>query len=497
MVWVLLVVMTISLIPAMAEEASTNELTEENTSETIATNQVVEISLTEVIETALKNNITWRLTNKQLELQNLQVEIADDLNNDLRKAERSLRQSEEMLSDSILAVQNEIAFVNGLNYPNNILDDQWAALTGSQISNTYIGKLTQQYGNVAVVKALSPDAFTSVLRSASEGSAAAFFEIRNGKNATIKQANATAASLMGLRATRELTMKESLELIETSAAHSAALLQKADEDARRGIELLAESSFYNVLKAQKMVIVQHKALERAEEQYNTALKSYNQGLLAKVDLQLAQLQLNNMKISAYGADVELNKAKMDFCVAVGWPLDQEFVLIEPQWVTEEISLVDGLAMAKDNRTDMITATQGLELAELNLEYVKENHKENTDEYSESVLYLEKQQLEYEQTWLNAQTVISKAYYDWQNADYAYQLTLANLGLVENQLHIAETSFDIGYSSGGSSPLAALLQAQEQVATIEQGLTAAEFGRNLAWQNFLKEIGYQLPTKQAE
>jgi hypothetical protein len=34
-----------------------------------------------------------------------------------------------------------------------------------------------------------------------------------------------------------------------------------------------------------------------------------------------------------------------------------------------------------------------------------------------------------------------------------------------------------------------LQAQEQYASVEQSIAAAEFGRNLAYRNFLKEVGY--------
>ncbi len=468
-----------------AEE--TEESTEEFTIEV-----EMEFTLEQAITTALAENLQWKLTNKELELQDLQNEIADDLNNDLRSAERNLRQSEEMLGESILAMQSEIAYVNGLS---GTLGDNWADLTLRPISSTYISRLTGQLGSVDYVKAMSTSDFSGVLQTASSETSEAYFEIRTGKKQTIKEANATAAALMGLQSVRTLTMKQALDLINTAVDHGAALIAKADQDASSGIELMAENAFYEVLKAQKLVNLQTKAVNRAQEQYDTALKSFEQGLLSNGELEMALLQLNNMQINLHNAEIELNKVNLDFCVALGLPLDQRFTLVEPDWNLVDLNLQQGLEYAKTNRTDLVTAALALEMAELNLEYVAEEYRENTDEYQESLLYSQKKQLEYEQAWLAAETDIRKSYYDWQNAEYALEQTAANLTLVENQMNIAKISFDIGYSGGGESPLVGLLKAQEQVATLEQALAVAEFGRNLAWQKYLQEVGnYQVPVE---
>ena len=449
----------------------------------------LKLTLENAIEKALQNNLKWQLANKKIELQNLQVTISDRLNNDLRKAERNLSNAEEMLSKGILAIQEEVKTVQALSFPNGIVGDQWSTLNSLPVSSGIISKLIQQLGSEIAVQNYPIQNFIGLLQSSSQDSAAQYFQIRSGKTQTIKQANEAAATLIGLKSERKLTMKQALKIIDTSVDHSSRLLQKADEDAKRGIELQAENAYYEVVKKQKLLDVQKKAEQRASEQYNNALKSNEEGLLSKRELEMAQIQQNTMKANLHNAEIELQKAKLDFCVALGLPLNQEFIITEPEWQLTEVSLEQGLELAKTNRTDMVVAIQALELAELNLEYVDEKHKDNTNEYKESVLYKQAKQLEYEQAALNAEVIINKSYIDWQNAEYAYQQINKNLELVNNQMKIAEVSFDVGYSGKGESPLIALLQAGEQVAKLEEALTTAEFNRNLAWQRFLKEIGY--------
>ncbi|QOR34152.1 TolC family protein [Clostridium sp. 'deep sea'] len=450
---------------------------------------LIEFTLDKAIDTALQNNLQWQLANKQIELQNLQVTISDRLNNDLRKAERNLRDAGEMLSESILAIQHEISFIKSLTFPTGKIGDQWDILTNRQVSISFINNLIQQFGSEIAVKNYPTHNLIGAMELASQDSAEKFFEIKSGKTQTIRTANETAASLMGLKSVRKLTMKQALKIINTSIDNGSILLKKADEDAKRGIKLQAENAYYEVVKKQKLLQVQQKAEQRVSEQYKNALKSSKEGLLSKRELELAQIQLNNMKANLHNAEIGLKKAKLDFCVALGMPLNQEFIVTEPEWILTEISLEEGLEMAKTNRTDMVTAAQGLSLAELNLEYVDEKHKDSSNEFKESALYKDSKLLEYNQITLNAEVTITKSYMDWQNADYAYQQIQENLALVNNQLNIAQVSFDVGYSGKGESPLITLLEAGEQVAKLEQALTTAEFNRNLAWQKFLKEIGY--------
>jgi len=79
--------------------------------------------------------------------------------------------------------------------------------------------------------------------------------------------------------------------------------------------------------------------------------------------------------------------------------------------------------------------------------------------------------------------------DYQQANLSFEIVKENLDIMSNQLKIAQLTYELGHSVDGSSPLVNLLQAQEQYANVEQSVAAAEFGRNLAYRNFLKEVGY--------
>ena len=502
--WTILIILIISMVSLTAAEEATPVPTLISTlpsggeslldSEAEVTESVEQITLAQAIEIALEHNLTWLKTQKDLELQNLQMDITGESNDDLRKTAKDMTTAEANLAKTVLSYDNEIQFVSGLDFPNNVLNDQWATLMARDISASILNGIIRQITLVGAQNS-PPSVLIGALTEAKTSISASYFQLRMGLNTTSTQTNAAVANMLGLSAERNLSMKQAMELIDLATENGEYLLELGDADASRGFEMMTEAAFYGLLQAQEMYAVQTKAFERATEQYRTAEQSFEQGLLANSDLQMVQLQLNSAKISQYGSEIDLEKARMDFCNALGTTFDCEYELVEPEWHLGEITLEEGLALAQTNRTDMITATQNREMAQLNWEYVEERHNANNIAVTESRIYLEGKELAYQLTWVTAETAIRQAYLDWQNANYAYDMLKMNVALVENQLQIAQVSYDIGYSAGQGSPLSNLLQAQEQLASMEQALTSAEFGRNLAWQNFLKEVNYQ-PVAEA-
>ena len=159
------------------------------------------------------------------------------------------------------------------------IGDHYETLKSSEYPysrQTISGLESSQPGGETAVKLMPASVLIEGLEDAESQAGEAFFEINTGKNQTIKQANSTAASVLGLQATRRLTMRQAVDIIQTKTRQSAELLVYSDTDTTEGFKLLAESSFYDLLKAQKMKEVSQKAFDRSKEQYENAVLTYEQ-----------------------------------------------------------------------------------------------------------------------------------------------------------------------------------------------------------------------------
>ncbi len=496
---VLLITLVLTMNYSLAQESLEEEVLEDDiVSE--ETEEIRELTLEETIELTLENNIEKRAAEAQIHLQDIQIEISDDGNADLRKLERDMRRAADQLSSQVLDIQDEIDYVESLDFTVQttsgaieILDPHYDELKSSEYpySRQVLSGLENQFGGEEVLRVLpsGPQYLVEGLEQAEDQAGEAFFEINTGKNETIKQANSMAASVLGLQATRRLNMTQAVDIIQTKTRQSAQLLIYSDTDTTEGFKLLAESSFYDLLQAEKMMKVSQKAFDRSKEQYDNAVLTYEQGLLSESDLQLIKMQHNSDKISLKSTENDLEKAIMSFDKTIGNSIDEEIKLIEPEYEEIDLSLDEALEIANEYRTDMFRARQELELAEKNLEYVDERHRDNSIEFEESQAYYNHKRLSYDNTWINAKDTVTKAYLDYQQANLSFEIVKENLDIMSNQLKIAQLTYELGHSVDGSSPLVNLLQAQEQYANVEQSVAAAEFGRNLAYRNFLKEVGY--------
>lgn len=464
--------------------------------------KVKTLTLEESMELALKNNLEKIVLEKQMALQDIQLEISDDANRDLRKLARDMSRMADSLSSQLLGVQKEISYVENLDFSMpttdgaiEVLAVHYDELKTMPFSNQVLSGLEKYAvehnfpGGADAAKMFPPEKLIEGLTEVKDQVGKGFFEISTGENQTVKQVNQMAASILGLQATRRLTTTQAANLIQTKTRQAAKLLVYSDTDVSEGFKLLAESSFYGLLQAKKMFDVQSRVFTRSQKQYDDSLLTFEQGMMSKSDLQLVKMQLNGSTISKKGAEIDYQKAMMDFNRAVGLPFDTEVELVEEEHEEIELDLEKALEIAYDYRTDMFTARQELELAEKNLEYVDDRHRKDRIEYEESLAYYQHQEVSLENVWLKAQDSVRKALLDYQQADFSYEIAKENLEIMKDQLAIAELAHEIGYSVTGGSPLIALLEVQEQYASVEQGIASAEFGRNLAMQNYLKEVGY--------
>ncbi|MFP4456556.1 MAG: TolC family protein [Clostridia bacterium] len=488
---------------SLAQEADNPEIVSEVDEQE---QEVLTLTLDEAIEMTLSNNLEKQVAEAQMELQDIQIDISKDGNAELRRLERDMRRTADQLSSQVIDIQREIEYVENVEFEEltttagsiEIIGENYYELVERPISRQVLSGMVNQVESttgvsndeaVEIVKLMEPSNLIEGLEEAESQASEAFFEINTGKNETVKQANSMAASVLGLQSTRRLTMTQAVDIIQTKTRQSAELLVYSDTDTTEGFKLLAESSFYDLLQAKKMLAVQQKAFERSNEQYDNSILTYELGTLSKSDLQLIKMQHNNDNITIKNAESDLEKSKMEFNKAVGLPIDSEVELVEPEYEKVDLTLEEALEIAYEYRTDMFQARQEIDLAEKNLEYVDERHRDNSIEYKESAAYYNHKNLAYDNTWLNAKETVTKAHMDYQQAEMSYETALENLDIMKEQLDIAQLTYELGQGSNGSSPLVGLLQAQEQLANVEQSVAAAEFGKNLAWKNYLKEVGY--------
>ncbi len=457
--------------------------------------EVMDLTLETVKQLVFSHSPAKLVEDAKMELNRTQLQIGGQANADLISLGDTFDYWMNSLGKKISAVRQEREAISSWDFNYYIfgprLRTHYDTLKGGSYpyAAQVLTAIEEQSGGPEVVKNLSPSVLIDGLKEMEDKMGEEYFNIVSGENTTIKEVNKSLADLLGLKAERRLTITQATELIRLRSRQATRLLQYSGQALEHGFALMAEKVFYDLHEANLLLEVRNRAVERAAEQYAVAEKARAAGQLSLMDLQQVQIQWNILKMEASQAEVERKNAELAFRQATGLAEDVEFQLIIPEVEKVDVPLEDALKIAMDYRIDTLGAKQAVELAEKNLEYTGKRHNNERLEYKESKQLLDVKRQELELAEKEAERIVRNAYYQWQQAVEARELMAQNLNLMENQLEVAEKAFNMGYSLSKSTPLINLLQAQEQYAALEQGMVKAELSSNLAYLNYLQEVGY--------
>ncbi|KXG76954.1 hypothetical protein AN618_13300 [Fervidicola ferrireducens] len=419
------------------------------------------LSLLKCIEMALKNNINLKLVQDELDMAKLQEEKADFMSRKLGSGEDTISEGKEQLSEA----KEQLSEVEKELEDPNLPPEKRAYLEG--------------------MKKQLESAIT-------EGEAL----LEKGEELLDKSLDQIIAGLNNVKSAQDLiNIKAGVTLDVASTARSLA---------DRQIALLVQKQYYDVLKAQKILEVKQKALERAEGQLNIAQAGYNAGMVAKDDVLLAKTQVSLMKADLEKAKMDLSKAKIELKKSIGYPLEKD-IEIEDVFTTEKYfpNLEEGIKQGLNNRLEIRKAKGEYLVYKLNFDIVKRIYPENTFQYREALLQVNK-------AWDNYQKAIIDVEGDIRNAYDSLMYAQNMLDYIQNcvkdaqeVLKIAEYKYQKGFPyptknlktmdlEDASGTILEVLAAQERLADVEEKVVEIVHSFNLAKANYDNSIG--LPLK---
>ena len=255
-------------------------------------------------------------------------------------------------------------------------------------------------------------------------------------------------------------------------------------DTRIQLALNVERKYYQVLKSLQTLESQKRNLEWINKQLDIAQVKFERGLISKNDLNSLQ---KKKKLTAQGikyASLNLDTAKMEFNIAMGWELGKKFKFESKEipYSPIEVDLAKSVKYAVSNLQSIQEAKDGLADARDNLD-LKNNISAAKIEVTQAVHRVQRAEINLEKAKKNTVIKVRNTYLNLvqsrdqvENANWDYQQAQKDLNALE-----------VKYKAG-MIPLMDLIDGHNTLTEAEIDWIQAIYDYNLAKGNFHLEIG---------
>jgi len=269
---------------------------------------------------------------------------------------------------------------------------------------------------------------------------------------------------------------------------------------RNQIALLIQKNYYDVLKAQKMVEVKKKAMDRGEKQYQFSKNSYEVGMKAKDDMLLAKVYYKGTQIEYRKAHGELNNALYQLKTNMNIDLNTKLILEDVLGdKVEKQDISEGLKSAYKNRLEMKKAIGEVNIYDLNYESVSRKYPENTFQNREAKLLKEKARLNLDKTRLDVESSVRQSFETLESTGDMLEMTDEMIKDARESVEIAEYKYKEGFGidtsllkkldlESAAGTIVEVLAAEENLSQIEEKMVQIMYGYNLAKMKYFNDIG---------
>ncbi|MDK2800081.1 MAG: hypothetical protein PWQ70_1700 [Clostridiales bacterium] len=288
----------------------------------------------------------------------------------------------------------------------------------------------------------------------------------------LEEAGATLSDKLSMSELGSLGVGSTGDLMTTMANVAYEINEASYDMYKNQIALLIQKSYYDVLKAQKILEVKQKAMERGKKQYKFAKASYEEGMKAKDDMLLAKTYYKGTQIEYQKALGEYNNALIQLKKNMNISLDSKIVLSDVMTdKVQEPNLEEGLQSGLQKRLEIKKSLGEVLVYNLNLEVSKKKYPENTFQYKEAALLKEKAILNYEAVRLDVENSIYQSYETLKSAGEMLKISKEMVAQAQESLEIAEYKYQEGF--GVENSLLKKLDLESSAGTIVEVLAAEE------------------------
>jgi outer membrane protein TolC len=460
---------------------------------------VMKLTIEDAVKKGIENSISLKQVQNQMDISDLTLDRAKYQSKKLKDADKSISRGRSQLSEAQSSVENLEGLLEG-----NVANQDIALSNGLVIKagqtledvkklynlddNTLNALKTQFQAQIDIIKPQIEAGYSSLSSGESK------------LDSALIEAGTEFSDKLNFESLKSLDIKSTEDLMTTMAEVSNEVTNASYDIYKNQIALLIQKSYCDVLKAQKMLEVKQRAVDRAKKQFDLAAESYRTGMKAKDDMLLAELYYKKTQIEYQQAVADLNNAMIEFKKNINVPQDTQIeltdVLVEE---VEDEDLEQGLKSGLVNRLEIKKAFGQLVVNDLSFESTKRTYPENTFQYREAALLKEKARLEYENTKVSVESSIRQSYETMKRTGEMLKLTKDMVGRAKEVVEIASYKYSEGFGEdnsllkkldleSASGTIVEVLAAQENLADVEEKVVEIMYGYNLARMKYFNDIG---------
>jgi outer membrane protein TolC len=226
------------------------------------------------------------------------------------------------------------------------------------------------------------------------------------------------------------------------------LAKAGREQARETVKMAVQNAYFNLLFAQDKAEIQKSVLESAEKDMDIANKKYELGMVSQVDVLSSEAALESARLGYNTALRDLEYQAMSFNKTLGLPLKTRVNLTDSLTHEEppEADLEEKVALALQNRYEVIAAKEQYRVNELNHKLTLGWYPENTFITRQARYDMEKSHHQMVSAEQDVELSVRKAYMDMYSAYESINVLGKNVERLQKAYDIARLRYDNGMAT---------------------------------------------------
>ncbi|NLK65193.1 MAG: TolC family protein [Tissierellia bacterium] len=226
-------------------------------------------------------------------------------------------------------------------------------------------------------------------------------------------------------------------------------LNKSRETLLLNIEKGVRELYYGVVLLEKTVGINQIKLDSANEQLRVVNLKFNNGSATKAEVLNAEMAVQKAKTDLDSAVDDLNLFKLNFLNLLNLPLDSKIVLTDTELTyipTKEVNLDEAIKKAFEERIEILTAENDLELQKIETHAYKAYYTSNLRQYKFVIEKLKDAELSVPQAYKDVELDIRSKHLNLVKAERALINADKTLEIAKEASRINKLLFDNGMAT---------------------------------------------------
>lgn len=174
---------------------------------------------------------------------------------------------------------------------------------------------------------------------------------------------------VGLSFSQPRTGSPQMAKLEKISRFDLEIADRALEEVQRQLLWEVETAYFNLLKAEQLLLARDEGVRRAQAQLQTAELQEELGVGTRLDVMRMQVSLSRSKQSQLEAQNNVRRACLNLAILVGLPLETTFITSSPE-LTVKIPALDQALGLITSHSEILDQYVAVEKAKLALEEVQ-------------------------------------------------------------------------------------------------------------------------------